>query len=293
MMESEIIQFLEAIAMKTIPLSELSKQNIQITDLQVFPENWTREYHYTRYKNSPRPNSGLFIVCTDIHAQYYENGMEPVVATRGDVIFIPKGVRYHAEVLDGKDDLIDSYTLNFQLQDAQGEDILLSDHIQIISSRPDDLLTIRATTVSSAFHQTTPRNMLRLYAALYHLLDAIAASAEEQLAVFYPIRPGVDALRNEWNQNRLIEDYAEKCCMSAANFYRCFRKWCGKSPVQFRNEIRLSNAESMLRNTDLQISEISKTVGFPDAFYFCRLFSKLYGLSPRKYRAAFGREENP
>lgn len=277
--------------MKTVPLSELSQSNIQITDLQVFPENWTREYHYARYKRAPHPNSGLFIVCTDIHAKYHENGMEPVIATQGDVLFIPKGARYHAEVLDGKDDLIDSYTLNFQLRDEAGEDLLLSDHISIIATRPDDLLTVRAATVSSAFHQATPRNMLRLYAALYHLLDAIAVSAEEQSSVFYPIRPGVDALRNEWNQNRRIEDYASLCSMSAANFYRCFRKWYGKSPVQFRNEIRLSNAEAMLRHSDIQISEIARTVGFSDAFYFCRLFAKVYGLSPSKYRAAFGKEE--
>ena len=35
------------------------------------------------------------------------------------------------------------------------------------------------------------------------------------------------------------------------------------------------------------ISEIARTVGFTDAFYFCRLFHKVYGLSPKKYRSAF------
>ena len=277
--------------MKIISLSELSRENIQIKDLQVFPENWTRSYRYSRYRNAPRPNSGLFIVCTNIHARYYEKDMPPITATQGDVIYIPKGVHYYAEVLDGKDDLIDSYTLNFQLQDEQGQDLLLSDRIRIIANRPDDLLTVRAAAVSSAFHQAGPRNNLRLNAAVYHLLDAVAVSAEERSAIYYPIRPGVDALRSEWNHNRKVEDYAQLCGMSAANFYRCFRKWCDKSPVQFRNEIRLSNAESMLRNSDLPISEIARTVGFPDAFYFCRLFAKAYGMSPRKYRVAFGRED--
>ena len=153
-------------------------------------------------------------------------------------------------------------------------------------------MTIRAAAVSSAFHQAGPRNTLRLNAALYHLLDGIVLSADEQSSIFYPIRPGVDALRSEWNQDRKIDTYAAMCSMSAANFYRHFRRWCGKSPVQFRNEIRLSNAESMLRNSDLPIHEIARTVGYPDAFYFCRLFTKFYGLSPRKYREAFGHEEN-
>lgn len=279
--------------MRTIPLTELSKHRIQVQDLQVFPENWTRHYNYTRYQNAPRPCSGLFIVCTDVHAKYCEQGKEPVIATRGDVIFIPKGVQYHAEVLDGKNDLIDTYTLNFQLLDEAGEPFLLSDHICIITSRQDDLFTIRAAAVSSAFHQVGPRNNLRLDAALYHLLDAIAVSAEENASIYYPIRIGTQALRSEWNQNRKIEDYAAMCGVGSAHFYRCFRRWSGKSPVQYRNEIRLSNAETMLRHTDIQISEIARTVGFADAFYFCRLFAKVYGLSPRKYRAAFQSGHEP
>ena len=277
--------------MKIISPSELSRIPIQIQELQVFPENWTRSYRYTRYRNAPRPNSGLFIVCTNVHASYYEKDMPPITATQGDVIYIPKGAHYYAEVLDGKDDLIDSYTLNFQLLDEAGEDLLLSDHIRIIASRPDDLLTSRAAAVSNAFHQAKPRNNLRLNAVLYHLLDALAISADEHSSISSPIRPGVDAMRSQWNQNRLIEDYAQLCNMSPANFYRCFRKCYQKSPIQFRNEIRLSNAESMLRNSDLPINEISRTVGYPDAFYFCRLFAKTYGLSPSKYRAAFGRED--
>lgn len=278
--------------MKTIPLTELSQVNVQVRNLLVFPENWTKAYNYTRYKNAPRPCSGLFIVCTDIHASFYEKDRPPVIATRGDVVFIPHGVHYHAEVLDGKDDVIDTYTLNFLMQDESGEEILLSDHIQIITNRQDDLFSIRSAAVSSAFHQAEPRNKLRLNAALYHLLDAIAVSAEEQSSIFYPIRLGTEALRSQWNQNRKIEEYAALCGVGTAYFYRCFRRWCGKSPVQYRNEIRLSNAETMLRNTDLPINEVARTVGFTDAFYFCRLFAKAYGLSPKKYRSAFNYKES-
>ena len=277
--------------MQLLPLTELSKIHIQVHNLQVFPENWTREYHYTRYKNAPRPNSGLFIVCTDIHAKYYEKGMPPITATRGDVIYIPKGAHYHAEVLDGKDDLIDTYTLNFNLYDDKGTEILLADHICHLVSRQDDLFANLTAAVSSAFHQAEPRNYLRLQAALYRLLDALAVTAEEQSAIYYPIRSGIEALRSEWNQNRKVEEYAELCGVGPAYFFRCFRRWSGKSPIQYRNEIRLSNAEAMLRHSDIQINEIARTVGFTDAFYFCRLFTKAYGLSPSRYRAAFGREE--
>lgn len=273
--------------MKTIPLTQLSQIDLQVQNLLVFPRNWKNSYNYSQYQNIPRPCSGLLIICTDIHAHFYEKGRPPVIATRGDVVFLPRGVQYHIDILDGTDDLIDTYTLHFLLQDQDEEELLLSDHIQVITNRQDDLFAIRAAAVSTAFHQAEPRNKLRLNAAFFHLLDAVASNTEETNASYYPIRIGVEALRSQWNENRKIEEYAALCGVGTAYFYRCFHRWCSKSPLQYRNEIRLSNAETMLRNTDSSISEIARTVGFTDAFYFCRLFHKVYGLSPKKYRSAF------
>ena len=80
--------------------------------------------------------------------------------------------------------------------------------------------------------------------------------------------------------------YAALCGISIAYFYRCFRKWSGKSPVEYRNLLRLSNAEAMLRNSDMRMGEIASLIGFDDPFYFCRVFAKQYGMSPRAYRNA-------
>ena len=120
--------------------------------------------------------------------------------------------------------------------------------------------------------------------AFYALLDAAAASEPELPAEYYPIRAGVEAIKREWSKNEKIERYAQMCDISAAYFYRCFRKWCKKSPVEYRNSIRLANAEALLRATDMPINEISNIVGYDDPFYFCRLFTKKNGISPQKYR---------
>ena len=273
--------------MKTIHVSQLNEADIQIRQLRVFPENWTNSHQYTRYRHSPRPCSGLFIICTDIRAHFYEAGREPVTGRMGDVVFIPAGVHYHAQVFDGINNQIDTYTLNFHMTDDSGEELLLSDHICVLTHRDDDLFAIRTAALSGAVHRVGQPGNLKIQAALYHLLDAIVTSTEEQSDIYYPIRIGVEALRNEWNRNQKIEEYAAMCGMGTAYFYRCFRRWSGKSPVEYRNEIRLSNAETMLRYTDIRISEISKTVGFTDPFYFSRIFTDSHGLSPRKYRQVF------
>ena len=121
-------------------------------------------------------------------------------------------------------------------------------------------------------------------ALVYRILDILAATDPQNDAVYYPIRVGVEALKNEWNQNKPIAEYAALSGVSETYFYRCFRRFSGKSPIEYRNTLRLSNAETMLRKTDMKIAEISETVGFEDPFYFCRIFSKTFGVSPQKYR---------
>jgi AraC-like DNA-binding protein len=86
------------------------------------------------------------------------------------------------------------------------------------------------------------------------------------------------------NKNEKIEKYAQLCSVSETYFYRCFKKWSGSSPIEYRNMLRLANAESLLRCTDMKIKEISKTVGLDDEFYFCRIFSENFGSSPKAYR---------
>ena len=269
--------------MKTVPIQSLSQLQPDVRQLQVFPEEWFGGGEYSRYRNSPRPSSGFFIVCTNVQAVFSQKDREPVVAGKGDVVYIPKGVHYHAEVWGGGEQ-IDTYTVNFQLRDESGEEILFGDHICILASRSDEQLALSAAALSSAVHRAEQPNHLKVKASVYHLLDLISTSAQECSQVYYPIRVGVEALRAQWNKNRPIEEYARICGMGTAYFYRCFKTWCGKTPVQYRNDIRLSTAEMLLRCSDRQVGEVAKMIGFDDPFYFSRIFHKAYGISPKEYR---------
>ena len=148
---------------------------------------------------------------------------------------------------------------------------------QIIAEENNHTINLRsAVSVESELSTIRANSFL--------LLDMISESASQCRDFYYPIRKGVEAFSNEWNLNEKIEKYAEICGMSETYFYRCFRNWSGISPIEYRNTLRLANAESMLRCTDMKINEIATTVGFEDPFYFCKLFSRKYGASPKNYR---------
>jgi AraC-like DNA-binding protein len=278
--------------MQLVKIDSLSHMNLHFRDPEVFAESWIKRRSFALYKNTPRPSSAFFFICTDITASFIHDSGSTVTARRGDVVYIPEGTTYHVRISGAALGKTDTYTVNFRLFSEEGEPLSLSERISVLARVEDNALELRAASLGRAVRQIDgtageTRNFLKINAAFYSLLDAIATAATEHSDPYYPIRIGAEALRAEWNKNEKIEKYAALCGISNAYFYRCFREWSGKSPVEYRNLLRLSHAEAMLRYTDMRVSEISDFIGFDDPFYFCRIFSRQFGSSPQKYRKAF------
>lgn len=267
-----------------ISFSELCYSNIDFDIIDVFPENWLHRKEFCLYKNEARPCSALFFVCSKIEVSFFlADGTPEVTARNGDVVFIPKGICYYARVSDDTSEKNDTYTVNLHFFDEQHKEFLLNDRIALLTSFQDNQQEPHLKKLCDAFHLER-RNLAKTKGEFFLLLDLIDASATKNDIVYYSIRKGIETFREEWNKNEKIEKYAQLSGVSVTYFYRCFRKWSGKSPVEYRNMLRLSNAESLLRSTDMKIQQISETIGFEDPFYFCRLFKDVYDLSPKHYR---------
>lgn len=276
--------------MRKITIDKLASADLFFGNVEVFPESWATRKHFTQYKENPRPCCALFLVRTDIQVSFFQRSGETVIAHGGAVVFIPAGVCYHVTVEGGTPNHIDTYTVNFKMYDAIGDTVTLADSITLLTNRSEGVIDLHFQKLSEAVHRSAA---LKLRAELYGLLDALATTACGSPHTYYSIRAGAEALRLEWNRNEKIDKYAALCGVSATYFYRCFRQWSGKSPVEYRNNLRLSNAESMLRHTDMQIQEIAEVIGFEDPFYFCRIFAKRFGASPQKYRQTWAKSSDP
>jgi len=51
------------------------------------------------------------------------------------------------------------------------------------------------------------------------------------------------------------------------------------------SELRIKEAKKMLLNTNIQIKEISMSVGYKNVFYFDRVFKNYTGITPSEFRA--------
>lgn len=73
---------------------------------------------------------------------------------------------------------------------------------------------------------------------------------------------------------------------SRSHFSRSFKSKVGVTIPEYINQIRIRHAKLLLKNSDLNVNEIAKSVGFDDQFYFSRIFSKIEGVPPAQYRKA-------
>jgi len=65
---------------------------------------------------------------------------------------------------------------------------------------------------------------------------------------------------------------------------RIFHREMGMSPWDYLNRLRVFLAAEFLRQTDKTIQDIALQTGFNDQAYFCRVFKKIYGVSPKQLR---------
>ena len=72
--------------------------------------------------------------------------------------------------------------------------------------------------------------------------------------------------------------------ISYSYFRRVFEELHQEPPHHYLLQCRLQKAEDFLIFSELKINEIAISCGFPDEFYFSRLFKKYYGISPLNYR---------
>ena len=97
----------------------------------------------------------------------------------------------------------------------------------------------------------------------------------------------LEYFENNLDAKIYIDDMAKMANMSKRNFQRIFKCALGISPVNYLIQVRLQKARKLLRESDLQIADISVITGFTDSNYFIKCFKQTYGTTPHKFKMRF------
>ncbi|WP_055106971.1 AraC family transcriptional regulator [Paenibacillus ihumii] len=98
------------------------------------------------------------------------------------------------------------------------------------------------------------------------------------------IRKAIEWIERSYSQKITVMDIARSVGLDRTYLSGLFKEQFGVSLQTFLLEYRMNRAIELLRNPDLAISDVSRSVGYTDPFLFSKMFKKVTGHSPRASR---------
>jgi AraC-like DNA-binding protein len=139
------------------------------------------------------------------------------------------------------------------------------------------------------------------FTALLELLQELTVKKSRTLASaqYRLLRSGNDGRRihkvlkfvqDHYREPVTVSQAAAMLHLSDSAFCKYFKRSMGKTFSDFVNDIRITQAASLLIETDLSIGVVSADCGFENISYFNRVFLRKKGIQPYKFRES--RREN-
>ncbi|MDE5651279.1 MAG: response regulator, partial [Duncaniella sp.] len=81
-----------------------------------------------------------------------------------------------------------------------------------------------------------------------------------------------------------VEELSSHLGMSRVHLYKKLKAITGKTPIEFIRIIRLKRGAQMLRESQLNVSEVAYQLGFNSPKYFSKYFKEEFGILPSAYQ---------
>jgi transcriptional regulator GlxA family with amidase domain len=103
----------------------------------------------------------------------------------------------------------------------------------------------------------------------------------------------LDSIDQALDRDFSVSELARQVGLSDSYFHRLFQVEMGVSPAKYSRDLKLRQAERLIKTTTLPVKDICSAVGVTDRSHFNRRFKQMYGLSPSLYRACKGIQQRP
>jgi AraC family transcriptional regulator len=147
----------------------------------------------------------------------------------------------------------------------------LLDHVE----RANERSTLFIDHVALAFHA----HVMRAYGNAA-VPDDLASGGLSP----WQLRRVLDFLSAHLSDDPTVSELARECGLSSGYFTRAFRQTTGVTPHQWLIGKRIERARQLLLGNGLGLADIALVCGFVDQSHFSRVFAKLEGESPGRWR---------
>ncbi len=148
------------------------------------------------------------------------------------------------------------------------------------------------TPLVRTLENASPRHRFMI---LLHILDFLIMDQKRALkpldyqchkhaAVKDPTVRAITYIKRHFTQLLDIDDIAKQAGLSKSSLHRHFKRYTGRTVLDYLNEYRISQACEILGNSDEAIYQIAERCGFRNLSNFNRRFHQYQDMSPRQYR---------
>ena len=221
-------------------------------------------------------NAFFFVRSGSIRYDFYkaEGKSDRRVWKTGDCYYIPEGTPYKAVYAEDGTEL---YIANFSISEGSmpsefdGPLKLPIYDAERIFSTLFDPKKMGSTFEARSFFSTG-----RMYTILFYAINSLAEASPK----YARLAPALDEINRNYALKQKISYYADLCKMSETGFRRLFKEYTGLSPVDYRNRLRLEQADRLIATGEYLVEEAALSVGFTNKSFFCREYRKMFGHSP-------------
>ncbi|MGL4630741.1 MAG: helix-turn-helix domain-containing protein [Leadbetterella sp.] len=159
----------------------------------------------------------------------------------------------------------------------------------VISLNELDFEFFDHTLQSIVQHQSSPKIVGPLILAIIEKLeylqsekhvDSTKYSRKQQLSKAF-----CSLINLHYLESKEVAFYAEKLNITPKYLSEVVKEQTGKSPKNLIEQLLMQEAKSLLKQTDMNIKEISYWLGFEDPSYFTKAFRVSEGVKPNEYRS--------
>ena len=98
------------------------------------------------------------------------------------------------------------------------------------------------------------------------------------------IHQSVQYINAHYAEKITLEEMARRVYLSPAYFSRVFKEETGEAFTAYLNRVRIDRSKELLRHKSIRLTDIALLVGFEDQSYYSKVFKKLEGITPLRYR---------
>ena len=155
-------------------------------------------------------------------------------------------------------------------------------------------LVDKLNVITRAAEEGYELEMMSLIYRIYFLLKDLVKAAPEPIS--YVDAKKLEAMhrmtgfiQQQYQQKISLNEIAMAGLVSRSACCQIFKKFLGKSPVEYLTEYRISKSVELILTGKNSMTDIAMLCGFGSSSYYAETFHKVLGCTPTEYKARYGK----